>query len=678
MTLIDFTQPGVGTYSHPGLLTNGAATLAKWADEAYVIDGYKYLMETYRGLLPTIQHLFAIFGFSRGAYTARALAGMLHSNKYRLPIRYMQERFLSRPAPRSGRKTNVLVRSRPVFDCESEIKQGSGLIDRFPIKYIVGALDVNAESKSLKQDAGRDARPDHVDPKNFKMVFGTPVQISFLGVWKSLPWIEYNPSVEVFRQALALDETRGNFIPSVWDHKKNDMQSAVEVWFKGGHADVGGGAPLPNRSRKSRIPTWLQSPYLAALRRFFTGFKCEKPIPVSGNRMEFQSLISQPGQNSAGSPLRSSSRSRSPSPLPSPPPTRPLALPESENVSHDEGNPTRAPDMSNISLRWMINQFLGHSKVRVLLDPYALHCYRRVRILERRPQGLDDEDIREERMRLDDFDAKQEPYSALMRTPGWWLLEFLPIPKLSQICANRSEPGTVYRYVQSMLYGGPKNPGVLWSAPVLGASSLGSDGSGLLGEHLGALHDTYLPVPLHIALHSPNLGAGRCINNAIDEEHIRLHHSVYRQMADEKSGYQPIAKCCRLPDWSDVDDSQKSDPDALKILHRLNPVVQSDLDPESPYEWIEYFLRYTALYVLLAILLAFLCTTVKRKSKLSYSLSFAQVLLNRISRYGLLNILSRAGPVTKFVKFYKTGQTPGFVTPVCNVIRQPSHTGNST
>ncbi|KAF8685099.1 hypothetical protein RHS04_00888 [Rhizoctonia solani] len=41
------------------------------------------------------------------------------------------------------------------------------------------------------------------------------------------------------------------------------------------------------------------------------------------------------------------------------------------------------------------------------------------------------------------------------------------------------------------LYGGPKNPGALWSAPVLGASSLGSDGSGLLGEHLGALHEHF-------------------------------------------------------------------------------------------------------------------------------------------------------------------------------------------
>ncbi|ELU42256.1 hypothetical protein AG1IA_03717 [Rhizoctonia solani AG-1 IA] len=41
------------------------------------------------------------------------------------------------------------------------------------------------------------------------------------------------------------------------------------------------------------------------------------------------------------------------------------------------------------------------------------------------------------------------------------------------------------------LYGGPEHPGALWSAPVLGTSSLRSDRSGFLGEHLGALHEHF-------------------------------------------------------------------------------------------------------------------------------------------------------------------------------------------
>lgn len=85
---------------------------------------------------------------------------------------------------------------------------------------------------------------------------------------KKLPWISYNPSIRNFRyvsgilstfnltlahlrrQALALDEYRANFIPSVWDHHltNSNKQNVQEVWFKGGHTDVGGGAPMPKRT----------------------------------------------------------------------------------------------------------------------------------------------------------------------------------------------------------------------------------------------------------------------------------------------------------------------------------------------------------------------------------------------------------------------------------------------
>ncbi|KDN34067.1 hypothetical protein RSAG8_12855, partial [Rhizoctonia solani AG-8 WAC10335] len=75
-----YYQTGVGTYSSPGLTTSIGLAIASKLDEAvawylyqHVIDGYRYLMETYR-----IGDRIALFGFSRGAFTARALAGMLH------------------------------------------------------------------------------------------------------------------------------------------------------------------------------------------------------------------------------------------------------------------------------------------------------------------------------------------------------------------------------------------------------------------------------------------------------------------------------------------------------------------------------------------------------------------------------------------------------------------------
>lgn len=214
-----YYQTGVGTYAPPGLMTNTGLTVAAKADEAmawflyqHVIDGYKYLMQTYQD-----GDQISIFGFSRGAYTARALAGMIHSvgllpkhNIENIPFAYQ------------------------VYEASTE-------------DQLIPSPNDMSEKKST--------RPENVNPEDFKRTFCIPIKINFVGVWdtvgsvgafrrKVLPWIEYNPSIHFFRQALALDENRGNFIPSVWDHKRTDVnyQDVVEVWFKGGHADVGGGA----------------------------------------------------------------------------------------------------------------------------------------------------------------------------------------------------------------------------------------------------------------------------------------------------------------------------------------------------------------------------------------------------------------------------------------------------
>ncbi|GAB1527592.1 hypothetical protein RhiTH_010768 [Rhizoctonia solani] len=267
------------------------------------------------------------------------------------------------------------------------------------------------------------------------MVFCTPVKIGFLGVWdtvgsvgvlqrKTLPWIEYNPSVKVFRQALALDENRGNFLPSVWDHSKTFTgQSAVEVWFKGGHSDVGGGAPLLKRSRKNYfLENWRQLPSIMR-----TG------------------LWKRPGPEQSVPPLPS------------------------------KGGPNRLPDLSNISLRWMVQQCLELEDVRVLFDPYAIRSYRRAEILEKHELDVTKEQkILRQRRELDDFDITPEPYISLDMNPlFWWFLELLPVPKLSQYGSNRSRLSTVYR---------------------------------------------------------PNLGMPRTVNQVEEQDCIRIHSSAYRQI----------------------------------------------------------------------------------------------------------------------------------------------------
>ncbi|KAG6867257.1 hypothetical protein C0993_005154 [Termitomyces sp. T159_Od127] len=97
MTYIE--QAGIGTYTSPQIATPTAAKISKTLDEAFawdlsthVMEGYEFLMQNCKlcfqfilSIYPT-HHLYSdqagdricIFGFSRGAYTARSLAGMVH------------------------------------------------------------------------------------------------------------------------------------------------------------------------------------------------------------------------------------------------------------------------------------------------------------------------------------------------------------------------------------------------------------------------------------------------------------------------------------------------------------------------------------------------------------------------------------------------------------------------
>jgi len=109
--------------------------------------------------------------------------------------------------------------------------------------------------------------------EGFKVTFCRVVPIDFVGVWdtvasvgvimgRSLPFVDVNTTIRVFRQALSLDECRAKFRPNVY-HRGPLQQPKIptegdgtqtrpaadekfqtdvsEVWFAGCHADVGGG-----------------------------------------------------------------------------------------------------------------------------------------------------------------------------------------------------------------------------------------------------------------------------------------------------------------------------------------------------------------------------------------------------------------------------------------------------
>ncbi|KAG8900190.1 hypothetical protein FRB99_006190 [Tulasnella sp. 403] len=181
-----YYQPGIGTYNPPNsmwspltqkitkLLDEGFA----WYLDGHIMGGYRFLMENY-----TKGDKIYLFGFSRGAYTARCLAGMLH-------------------------KVGLLPKSNE--------EQVSFAYEKYK----------DTSEKGRKRAEG------------FKAAFSTDVDIEFVGVWdtvasvgffgRHLPFTSSNTIIRTFRHALALDEHRAKFKPNPWHRPAPNKKAAAK------------------------------------------------------------------------------------------------------------------------------------------------------------------------------------------------------------------------------------------------------------------------------------------------------------------------------------------------------------------------------------------------------------------------------------------------------------------
>jgi hypothetical protein len=211
-------QSGVG--AEAGALSGWLlAGVAGFGLSQNVIDAYQWLTETYRQ-----GDKIALFGFSRGAYTARSLAGMIATcgliDTARLDkdtVRGQIEEAYHRRyrLPPDERKKNPGWREGLQFRFDPEDA------DRMPVDFI-GVWDT-VGSLGIPDTFGLLHLLDRPDKYRFHDV-------------------QLNPNVQHGRHAIALDEARGPFTPTLW-HNVAPGQDVKQVYFPGSHMDVGGGHP---------------------------------------------------------------------------------------------------------------------------------------------------------------------------------------------------------------------------------------------------------------------------------------------------------------------------------------------------------------------------------------------------------------------------------------------------
>ncbi|KAJ3874464.1 WD40 repeat-like protein [Lentinula edodes] len=240
---LTFYNSGIGTYAKPSWqsisyqlkrVDNFIDMGIAWNFESIIFKAYQWLSENFE----PGDRIF-LFGFSRGAYQVRALAGMIEKvgliyrgNETQIPFAY-----------------ELYAASKKSSPVESTTSIDGGKS---------GNCKLHAWQRLFRKDSG-----SPVDlTGHFRETFSQKgVRVHFVGVWdtvssvgvvrhKTLPLTTAGMDhVCYFRHALALDEHRVKFLPeyshggtSVHVHKPASGEPKVkEVWFAGSHSDVGGG-----------------------------------------------------------------------------------------------------------------------------------------------------------------------------------------------------------------------------------------------------------------------------------------------------------------------------------------------------------------------------------------------------------------------------------------------------
>jgi uncharacterized protein (DUF2235 family) len=212
-------DPGVGTEGDPRALTNVGKKVTKFAGlvvgyglKQNVMDGYTYLMNNYR----TGDRIY-LFGFSRGAYTARAIAGLL----FQIGLLRPGQENLIPYALRLFWWHQGYTPDQKVYD----------EADEFSRKF--SRPDFQRRRKNSIRYAG---------------VWDTVKATGFARRNLILPWTAQLPAVSVVSHAVSIDERRRPYKPILLSYspqahgvmESKRLGQFKEVWFVGVHSDVGG------------------------------------------------------------------------------------------------------------------------------------------------------------------------------------------------------------------------------------------------------------------------------------------------------------------------------------------------------------------------------------------------------------------------------------------------------
>jgi uncharacterized protein (DUF2235 family) len=222
---IAFYHKGVG--SDPDFLKHLLGGAIGFGLKKVVQDAYRHIAENYS----PGDELY-ILGFSRGAYAARALAGLIGASGIQT----------------SADPQNLDAIFEAVwnhFRVDPKIRQGekaAGSSDQKAIDTFdqIAALNTAAPNPRIKCVGVFDTVGSYGVPAGIGLAaLGRYVTLAFLGFHDT----EIGEHVDIGLHAVAVDERRRPFVPTFWTAPKTKPPTThvEQTWFAGVHCNIGGG-----------------------------------------------------------------------------------------------------------------------------------------------------------------------------------------------------------------------------------------------------------------------------------------------------------------------------------------------------------------------------------------------------------------------------------------------------
>ncbi|KAK0466044.1 uncharacterized protein EV420DRAFT_1474854 [Desarmillaria tabescens] len=248
-TQLVYYQSGIGTYSIPEVASPIAAKLSRIVDSMIGIHLDAHVMDEAGDKI-------CIFGFSRGAYTARALAGMIHKigllprcNHQQVPFAY---RMYSREDDIGWAQSTAFKKA---FSIDVDIEFLGGSFPAVsPSPHQIRTCDISVMPYPWMSIASASYPPYGIvfTPQRPPNWVYNPGEMP-----KSKPEPQHQHSLKPHREKSLVEHEREYEANSTCH---TDTPTDVEeVWFAGCHCDIGGGSVANDvRNNLARIPfRWM-------------------------------------------------------------------------------------------------------------------------------------------------------------------------------------------------------------------------------------------------------------------------------------------------------------------------------------------------------------------------------------------------------------------------------------